>query len=68
MMKNQKRRVTYKITSEWDLGMDMYGYESEAEARAELEANPNLAEVCADNEMTVQDCFDQGLLSISKAR
>lgn len=56
----------YRVISEWDIGQDYVVFDSEETAMKWLTENNNLKYVFDEDLETLDDCIDDGLISIEE--
>lgn len=56
----------YTIRSEWDIGEQGYAYLTKELAEKALRENPNIQEILDDEDCTLSELFDQGLVGFTR--
>lgn len=55
-----------RIDSEWDFGYGDMVFDSIEEAKEHMLNDPNVVEVCEDNESTLEDLIANGLINFTR--
>lgn len=61
-------KKAFKVWCEWNIGQENLVFLSKTKANEWLGSNENLSEILEDDDRSIDDLFEQGLLSIEDVR